>query len=38
MGFSRTDLLISDVALRDENGIQELETIRSKFPELEILF
>ncbi|RHX85854.1 response regulator [Leptospira stimsonii] len=38
MGFSRTDLLISDVALQDENGIQEMEAIRSKFPELKIVF
>ncbi|AOP34752.1 DNA-binding response regulator [Leptospira tipperaryensis] len=38
MGFSRTDLLISDVSLQDENGIQEIETIKSKFPELKIVF
>ncbi|MBM9500778.1 response regulator transcription factor [Leptospira sp. 201903071] len=38
MSFSRTDLLLSDVSLQDENGIQEIETIKSKFPELKIVF
>ncbi|MBM9576419.1 response regulator transcription factor [Leptospira sp. 201903070] len=38
MGFFRTDLLLSDVSLQDENGIQEIESIKSKFPELKIVF
>ncbi|PJZ52703.1 response regulator [Leptospira adleri] len=38
MSFSRTDLLISDVSLQEENGIQEIENIKAKFPELKIVF
>ncbi|TGM61867.1 response regulator [Leptospira adleri] len=38
MSFSRTDLLISDVSLQEENGVQEIENIKAKFPELKIVF
>ncbi|MBW0431998.1 response regulator transcription factor [Leptospira yasudae] len=38
MSFSKVDLLISDISLQEENGIQELETIKNKFPDLKILF
>lgn len=38
LGFVKVDLLVCDISLQEENGIQELETIRRKFPELKIVF
>lgn len=38
MGFSKTDLLISDISLQEENGLQELESLKLKFPELKVVF
>ncbi len=38
MGFVRVDLLLCDISLQEENGIQELETIKLKFPGLKIVF
>ncbi|EMY78091.1 response regulator receiver domain protein [Leptospira weilii serovar Ranarum str. ICFT] len=36
--FTKADLLICDISLQEENGIQELETLKLKFPNLKIVF
>ncbi|MFB5650583.1 response regulator [Leptospira wolffii] len=38
MSFSPVDLLICDVSLQGENGIQEFQSLKSKFPDLKIVF
>ncbi|TGK18973.1 DNA-binding response regulator [Leptospira fluminis] len=38
MGFSRADLLICDVSLERENGIQEVDSVKRKFPDLKVVF
>lgn len=38
LGFVKADLLVCDISLQEENGIQELETIKQKFPEIKIVF
>lgn len=38
MGFSKVDLLICDVSLQGENGIQEFHSLKKKFPSLKVVF
>ncbi|TGL64948.1 response regulator transcription factor [Leptospira jelokensis] len=38
MKFKTVDVLIMDISLKDENGINELKNIKQKFPLLKIIF
>ncbi|TGK02542.1 DNA-binding response regulator [Leptospira langatensis] len=38
MDFKKADLMVCDISLSDENGIEELDSIKRKFSELKVIF
>ncbi len=38
LDFKKVDLLVCDISLSDENGIDELDAIKTKFSELKVIF
>ncbi|WP_244242695.1 response regulator [Leptospira bouyouniensis] len=38
MKFKTVDVLIMDISLKEENGINELTNVKQKFPTLKIIF